>query len=744
MQSIGSKRRTWRSLLVLAVGLLVPVSPARAQEQGASGGDAQRLGVPGLAPISLGQLMDPNITAASRTLERATEAPATVYVITSIDIRVRGYSTLADVLRDLPGMETVEQYYSEQGTLVPVRGVVGNNKIVLLVNGMRVNPPGGEELMIRSDISVRFADQIEIIYGPGSTLYGQDAISAVINIKTRRPGDSTIEVLGGYGLYNTLEGSASFARTFFPQSELPLSVSGFVSARGSDLSNFRNDFPDWWQKYDAYLAPINRAGPPVRGDFGLNAFGRLETKHTSLQAWYRDSARSSSEGSGEGGRNPVLFFVPEARWRDRSLVVEGQHALSFSDSVALHSILTFNRYQVDPETRYVFPNGTGGLFLNDFKYAVGTSFSLEEKLEVQLDYSTRLMVGAVATSYDVIPKTSVPGGVDTRGDVVTQAGTLTYYTQPNNPASRVDINRTVNLDYQQFGAYAEGAHDFGEHVRAIAGVRLDINNRFDAVPVSPRAALILHGFGGRLTLKYIFSMAYVAPAPYFSYNVFDNGVQISAGNPDLAPEKAQSNEVNLTWRTEHLLLSGSGYYNYQSDLLITSQSEAPETVFAPMVFVNPDGTGVRRLAHSVNLGTSKGMGVDLFFRFGTDRVSGWGSYSYVDFTRTLGLAVSGLPQISRHNVRVGGTLVLLRSLSITPSLVLRSTPENLTDFYRDAGVSLETPYEINVNAVYTPVDSFDVFLTVRNATFHRYALRGISGPAVQEPRWLMGGLRFRY
>src|SRR5437868_6696657 len=96
MQSIGNKRPTWRSLLVLAVGLLAPPSPARAQEQGASAGDAQRLGVPGPAPISLGQLMDPNITAASRTLECATEAPATVYVITSIDIRVRGYSTLAD------------------------------------------------------------------------------------------------------------------------------------------------------------------------------------------------------------------------------------------------------------------------------------------------------------------------------------------------------------------------------------------------------------------------------------------------------------------------------------------------------------------------------------------------------------------------------------------------------------------------------------------------------------------------
>jgi outer membrane receptor protein involved in Fe transport len=704
--------------------------------------EPQEVSVPGMAPISIGELLDPNITTASRTLERATEAPATVYVITSSDIRVRGYSTLADVLKDLPGMETVEEYYSEQGTLVPVRGVVGNNKIVLLVNGMRVNPPGGEELMIRHDVSVRFADQIEVIYGPGSTLYGQDAISLVVNIKTRRPGDATVEGTAGYGRFGTKEGYASFARTFFRQSDFPVSVTAYFAGWDSNLSDFRRDFPQWWQKYDDYLRPINREGAPVRGDLGLNAFLRLESKNTSLQAWYRDSARSSAEGSGEGGSHPVLFFVPEARWRDRSIVVEGQHALNFSDKVALHSILTFNRYEADPESRYVFPNGTGGLFLQDFKYGIGTSASVEEKLDVEVGH-TRFVLGTVGTNYDVVPKTSVPGGVDPRADVVTQAGTLTYYTQPNDPASRVDINRTVNLDYQQFGAYAEGAHDFTEYLRAIAGVRVDKNTRFSTIPFSPRAALILRGLEGRLTLKYIFSGAYVAPAPYYSYNVFDNGVQISAGNPNLKPERAWSNEANLSWRTEHLLLSGSAYYNYQSDLLITSQSEAPETVVMPVVYVNPDGTGMRRLAHSVNLGSSKGKGFDTSFRFGTTYLSGWGSYSYVDFKRTLGAEVSGLPVISRHNVRVGLSLHLFK-LSITPSLVLRSTPENLTDTYRDAGVDMNMPYEVNVNALYSPLETLDFFVTARNATNRLYALRGVSGPALQEPVWILGGARFHY
>jgi outer membrane cobalamin receptor len=698
-----------------------------------------------ITDVSLEDLLDPNITTASRIAERATDAPATVYVISKADIRQRGYSVLSDVLKDLPGMETSEHYYSEQGTLVPVRGVVGNNKIVLLVNGMRVNPPGGEDLILRNDLSVRAAEQIEIIYGPGSTLYGQDAISAVINIKTRKPGDPTVEALAGYGLNNTMEGFASFGTRLREDSDVPVSLTGYVAAQRSDLTDLKSEFPDWWRNYQPLVGPLGR-DEAVRSDMGINAFARLEARTASLQAWYRESARSSTEGSGEGGKMPVLYWVDEARWRDRALVVEGQHQLRLSSRLTLSSILVLNRYQIDPESRYVFPDGAGGLFLRDFKYGTGSGETLEEKLDVELGESTRLVMGLLAGNYDVVPKVTVLDGADTRRSLVPQAGILTYYTDPAmTPASRVDINRANDFHYQHYGAYVEGSHRFTEAVRAIAGVRLDHNTRYDAIPVSPRAALILRGLDQRLTLKYVFSMAYVSPAPYFGNNIFDNGVQISAGNPDLEPERALSNEVNVTWQAGGLLASASGYFNHQSDLLITAQSEAPETEVAPVVFVqNPDGTtGTRRVARSINLGSSNAYGLDLSARYSSERLSGWASYSYVDFDRTLNGRHSGLDQISRHNVRAGVTVHLLPGLSLTPSLVLRSTPENLPMTYDDMGVSLAHPYEINVNALYSPFDGLDVFLTGRNITYHHYAVRGVSGPAIQEPLRILGGVRWR-
>jgi outer membrane receptor protein involved in Fe transport len=685
-----------------------------------------------------------------------------------------------DVLRDLPGMETTDQYYSEQGSLVPVRGVVGNNKIVLLINGMRVNPPGGEELMFRNDLSVRFAEQIEIIYGPGSTLYGQDAISCVINIKTKKPGETMAEVLAAYGVgtygASTMDGFASLATRLRESTDTPISFTAFASYRHGKFANLKKELPEFWRHYDAFLDKPNlscingtptcdathlRSAEPDRPDRGFSVFGRLESKNASLQIWYRESRRSSSEGSGEGGLNPVLWYVPEAVWRDRSLVAEGQHALRLAEPLTLHSIATFNRFEIDPESRYVFNVSDHDLFLLDHKYGLGTSASLEEKFDLDLSESTRFVFGVIGTYYDILPKASVPGleGANTNEDLASQGGQLSYFL-PGNP-NRIDVHRVINLNYRNVGAYAEGSHRFMEQLKVIAGIRIDVSSRFDEVPISPRAALIYNGLEGRLALKYIFAMAYVAPPPYFGHNVFDNGQQLSGPNHELKPERETSNEVNATFKGKNLLLSLSGYFNHQSDLLIIAQSEASETIQYPVVYLPdmtgnaPDMTQTRKVRHSINLGTSNSWGADVSARYNYGPLSSWTSYSWMNFRRKLGLAESGLQQISHHNVRGGVTWSILSNLSVTPSFMWRSkpvippsltTPSATNPFpaYYVPGIDFEHPWEVNFNAIYTPVKALDVFVTLRNVTNHKYAVRGISGPAPQEPFSGYAGARFRY
>lgn len=296
------------------------------------------------------------VAAVSKRAEKATDAPAAVYVITKEDIRVRGYAFLKDVLRDLPGMETTEYYSGEIGTQAPVRGIAGNNKIIVLVNGARVNPPGGEAMMLRSDLSVRNAERIEVIYGPGSTLYGQDAISLVINIQTRTPpkGDDAPQMAFGLGGGYPLRGEswATWSQPFSGGS-LTAHIHYF---QATQLTNFKSEYPDEWNaNYQPNIDARGGVGSdPQRWDQGLNAHLQVIAGDSSVQIWHRQSSVNSSEGF-----VGVFAKIDEAVWSDMSTMIEARNALPLlkDDILALESSIAVNRYEIQPDSRYVFAVG---------------------------------------------------------------------------------------------------------------------------------------------------------------------------------------------------------------------------------------------------------------------------------------------------------------------------------------------------------------------------------------------------
>lgn len=679
-----------------------------------------------LLDLPLEKLLNIEITTASKRKERLSRAPGTAYVITRREIRSRGYTYLIDVLRDLPGMEIVEQYFSEIGTLVPVRGVVGNNKIVVMVNGSRVNPPGGEEMMLRHDFSIRAAEQIEVIYGPGSTLYGQDAISLVINVITRQvesgvEGEASVAA----GNHDTREGFAYIAGR--GTGDDALKFSAYASYKQSELTDLSSEYPEWWSNYEEVLRPTGRDTEPQRPSDALNMLLRAENSSSSVQLWYRDSKRSSAEGS----YTPILQYVEEAIWHDRSMAIEGRTTFSLSEAAQLESRLSYNWYEIDPETRYVFPVAADTLFLDDYKYGEGSGVTLEEKLDWRLSSDLDLTFGVAVSQFDVIPKATIPGRADPDGDIVSQGGSFAYYTIAGDPSSRVEVARATDLNYQNYSAYVEANYRFNEDLTLVGGVRLDDNTRFDDRPFSPRAALIYTHQPSSLTFKYGFSKAYVAPAPYYGYNVFDNGRALNTANPELEPERATSNEISVSWQGDRLLLSAAAYYNEQSNLLLLGDLGLPANIIDDEVYLDEAGTVTRILTSTANGGESRATGFDLVARYQSERWSGWSSYSYVDYSSEIGDLSTGLAQISQHNIRAGITVELLDGLYITPSLILRSTPQNITQTF-SLDEEVRTPYELNLHMLYAPSEQFELFMIMRNVTDHHYALRGLLGPIPQE------------
>ncbi len=738
-------RTRWISRSVFALTLGAAALAGRNAEgaEAADVAELRKLGLEDLMNVKVA-----TVTTASKRAEKSTEAPGTVIVIDANDIRLRGYSSLKDVLRDLPGMETTEYMFTELGTQISVRGIPSNNKIVVLVNGMRVNPPGGEYVPLRNDFSVRMAEQIEVIYGPGSTLYGQDAISAVINIKTKAPpgrapaapfdgkgtppvaansGPLAGEVGGHYGLHEEREAWGSFGKVF--DAARNILINGYVQVHDSNLTSIDREYPDWWQDFRDIAEPKGRGSVPERKDFGLNAFLRLEVGRFSVQTWYRDSERSSSEGYGPA----ALGFLREARWQDRSWVTEARYDWKIADAVTLTSAATYNWYEVDPHSRYVFPSGDlygTRWFFNDYKYATGNSFSVEETLRVDFSRSLSMLLGGTYTNYDIIPKATVPGGAN-RGsdqDIVKQGGAFQYSLTPGGALT--PIPRVAEIDFARYGAYLEFGWQITPKLKLIAGGRVDKDTRIEDPSYTPRGALIWN-VTDALTAKYTYSWAYISPAPYFAFATYDRGDILNTGNPNLQPETAKTHEINLTYNKEAVNLGLSLYAGRQESLVLVSDANLPPNTLTPLVYLDGDAAQPRRLTNTVNSGTSSNAGIDFYGRAKVTRTfSTWFSYSYTTLEEDTAGQIFGLKGISAHNFRLGATWAVAPQLFVTPSLVARSTPKHLNAGH--LGGELEDPWFVNLHLLYAPRDHLEFYVDLRNVTDNHYALTGFLPNAIPQ------------
>ncbi len=698
-----------------------------------------------LKKLSLEDLMSlrvATVTTASKMPEKATDAPSTAIVIDQNDIKLRGYSNLVDVLRDLPGMDLSENFFSELGTQVSVRGITGNNRIVVLVNGMRVNPPGGEYFPFRSDFSVRNAEQIEVIYGPGSTLYGQDAISAVINVKTKTPpSDGRWMIEGGAegGFHVEREFWGNFGKVISKADNIVMN--GFIQYHNSELSRFDKEYPSWWQDFRS-VAQTKRSGVvPKREDYGLNAFFKLDVGDFYIQSWYRLSERSSAEGYGP----PTLGFIPEAKWRDQSWVTEAKHIWKLSDKVTLDSSATFNYYEVLPQSRYVEALDVNHWFLDDFKYARGHSLNIEETLRFSLSDSVSALLGVGYTSYDIIPKSTVPGGAKGGDDasIIQQGGSFTYFTEAGNPASIHQIPRVVAVDFSRYGAYAEMDWKISPKLKAVLGGRVEKDSRIETPAYTPRGALI-YQINHELTARYSYSWAYISPAPYFGFSTYDRGDILNTSNPGLKPELSKTHELGLNYNKDSIDIGLTAYYGTQSSLILVSDVGSQPNILLEKVFLDLAGTQPRTLTHTVNSGTSHNFGVDFYGKFKITRdLSTWYSYSYTTFEAMTAGRSSGLNGISNHNFRLGFTWAITPRLFVTPSLIARSTPENVNA--GKLGSELHNPWEINLHLLYKATDSLEIYAGLSNITNNHNATTALLPTALpQETFGGVLGVRYTY
>ena len=153
-----------------------------------------------LANLSFSDLSN-IVTSVSKRPEESFTAPAAVYVITQEDIQSSGLRTIPDILRMAPGLEVTQS--ATDAWAITARGFNGEfgNKLLVLIDGRTVYTPlfSGVYWDIQ-DTFIEDIERIEIIRGPGATLWGENAVNGVINIITKSAKETQTNVVNaGFG-----------------------------------------------------------------------------------------------------------------------------------------------------------------------------------------------------------------------------------------------------------------------------------------------------------------------------------------------------------------------------------------------------------------------------------------------------------------------------------------------------------------------------------------------------------------
>lgn len=235
---------------------------------------------PDYLQLGLEELMNVEVYGASQRIQKASEAPASVTVITAEEIKKYGYRTLADILQNVPGFYvTNDRSYSYIGVRGFNRPGDFSGRILLLVDGHRLNDSLYDQAAVgtESRIDVDLIDRVEIIRGPTSSLYGTNAVFGVINVMMKRGRDiNGTELSTEIGHFNSYKGRVTFGKRLTNDLELLMSGSFFDSEGHRRL---------YYKEYDD-PATNNGIARRADGDRAYNLFAKLTFHHLTLMGGY--------------------------------------------------------------------------------------------------------------------------------------------------------------------------------------------------------------------------------------------------------------------------------------------------------------------------------------------------------------------------------------------------------------------------------------------------------------------------
>jgi outer membrane receptor for ferrienterochelin and colicins len=607
--ALTTRRRTACSALA-AIALSLCAASVRADEVEHG---AEPAADAGLGSLDLLQLLDVEVSTATKTAETLADAPAIITVITAEDIERWGYTSVGEALQHVIGFYLIDDHILPN---VAVRGVAGglgaeSGLIKVMIDGASVvyRSTSGNWLGVEL-IPLAAIQQIEVIRGPASALYGADAFLGVVNIITVPPEDIpsvSATVFGG------VVGS-------YPGGQLEVVGGGRVgrfdlllgaAAESRDRSGLRMPGVSPAPVIPAYQSPSARAANLERRSLVLH--GRAGYRAPSTQLVLQAFA-SGIERGGDFAHWAQLTNGVDAQGRPVGTVVSlGQYRVTGSGLFSLDPALALSL-----QATYF----QGGVLPKDRIEVDSDLFWIERKTSYQG------MEGTLEARWTPSSDFNLIGGIETVLDhedwpaperISKDTGVRLGEPEPGQTATLTNIGVFVSSNWKLLDPY----------VKLTSGARFDQHSSYGS-QITGRVG-VTSQWAPFLVTKLLYGSAFKAPSPYLLYTE-----PLSAGDligePGLEPQHVDTVE-------------GQAMFDWAPALHITtslSYSKIREqAVFSPQ--------GLNQVARNIAQQDSLSWETRVDARY-RQVVSGYASFEWIHSVRDVGSQGYAAQVIGDHNV----------------------------------------------------------------------------------------------
>ena len=475
----------------------------------------------------------PSVSGASRYEQSISEAPAFVSVVTAREIKLFGYRTLADILRSVAGFYTTyDRNYSYLGARGFGRPGDYNTRILLLMDGYhRLNDSVYYQAPIGTDfpLDVDLIDRVEIIRGPSSSIYGTNAVFAVVNVVTKRGRDlKGAELSGEAGSFDTYKGRISYGDRF-PNGFEALASGSYYSSSGQDL---------YFKQFDRPATNHGVAQNLDSDQFG-NFFTKLGFKDLTLSGAFHSREKKIPTAPWD-----LIFNDSRTKTVDDRAFMDLKYEGSFENQLGLMIRTYYDRYDYDGTYPYYQEEAKplrNSVVSRDL--AQGEWFGGEFQVTKSLWDQHKVVLGGEYR-----------------------------FNSREDQRNYVEEPRLVYLDKNHSSSttalFAQDEFRITQYLLLNAGVRYDYFEGFGD-SVNPRLGLVYHPFEPTF-LKLLYGQAFRVPNSYELF--YEDGTSVKA-NPNLQSETIRTYEV--VWEQllgKYLRFTLAGFY-YNMDNLINLQTD---------------------------------------------------------------------------------------------------------------------------------------------------------------------------